>query len=76
MVHTAKIKGLLRENKKTQADLADAIGVSTATICQKLNMQRPISLEEAERMAEFLGIPCSEIGSYFFKSDSALRNDQ
>lgn len=74
MVHTAKIKGLLRENGKTQADLATAIGVSPAAMSQKLNKQRPISLEEAEKMADFFGIPCAEIGAYFFKDDSALRN--
>ena len=75
MVSTAKIKGLLREAGKTQADLAAVLDVAPATLSQKLNLQRPISLDEAEKMARFFGIPEDEIGKYFFKSDNALRNN-
>ena len=67
MVNTAKLKGKLRELSKTQADLARFIGVAQATMCQKLNNERPIYLDEAEKIAKFLEISDSEFGSYFFR---------
>lgn len=71
MVNTAKLKGRLRELNRTQADLGQAVGLATATISQKINGLRPMTLDEAEAIAVFLGIPDAEFSAYFFKGHSA-----
>lgn len=71
MINTAKIKGRLRELGKTQAELAEYVGIAQSTINQKLNGDRPLFLDESERFAEFLGISDAEFCKYFFNRDSA-----
>lgn len=71
MINSAKIKGRLRELGKTQAELAAYVGIAQSTINQKLNGERPLFLDESERLADFLGIPDSEFCKYFFTRDSA-----
>lgn len=66
MLNSMKLKGRLRECNYSQADLAQFMGLSTATICQKINGTRPITITEAEMIAKFLGIPDSEYADYFF----------
>ncbi len=74
MINTRKLKGRLREQNYTQAELADAMGLAVATVCQKINGVRPITVDEARQIADFLKIPESEYGDYFFYSNSAQRN--
>lgn len=71
MINTAKIKGRLRELGKTQAELAEYVGIAQSTVNQKLNGERPLFLDEADQFAAFLGIPDSEFCKYFFARDSA-----
>ena len=71
MVNTSKILGRLREQNKTQADLASYMGMAQSTVNQKMNGKRPLFLDEAEKIACYLNIPDSEFCLYFFSERSA-----
>lgn len=71
MVNLAKLRGRLRELGLTQSGLADHLGIANATASQKLNGIRPITLDEAEKIAEFLSIPDVDFRAYFFAPPSA-----
>jgi hypothetical protein len=66
MVNTNKIKGRLRELGKTQLDVAKYLGIQQATANQKINNSRCFTLEEAEKLAELLGISPEDFKVYFF----------
>ena len=66
MVNTRKIKGRLAELDLTQKDIAEALGIQTPTVSQKINNIRPITLDEAEKLCKILGIEPNEFGTYFF----------
>lgn len=68
MLNTNRIKARLDELGMTQADLAREISVAVPTMCQKINNIRPMSLDEAERVAKALHIPDAEFGVYFFNT--------
>lgn len=69
MINAPKLKGRMVECGMTQADLASALGLSQATVSQKLSGTRPIFLSEADKIAEVLAIPDAEFRSYFFNRD-------
>lgn len=66
MVNTNKLKSRLVEMGYTQKDLAEELGIATATMNQKLNNVRPLKLSEAYTIANFLKILDSDFKSYFF----------
>lgn len=66
MINSDKLKGLMREKRIVQADIARAIGKEPCTINQKINNKRAMTLEEAEIIAELLGINAADFGIYFF----------
>ncbi len=66
MLNTDRIKARLDELNMTQADLAVVISVAVPTMCQKINNIRPLSLDEAEKIARALKIEDKDFGSYFF----------
>lgn len=66
MLNTDRIKARLDELNMTQADLAAVISVAVPTMCQKINNIRPLSLDEAEKIARALKIEDKDFGSYFF----------
>ena len=66
MLNTERIKSKLEELGMTQADLAAVISVAVPTMCQKINNIRPMSLDEAEKIAKALHIRDEEFGLYFF----------
>lgn len=51
----------------SQVTLAKAMGIAQPTLSQKLNHRRPMTLEEAERLATLLKIEDAMFGVYFFK---------
>lgn len=65
MVNSIKIKARLIEIGKTQKELAEAIGVKQPTASQKINNLRPMSLNEAEKAANFLEVKDEEFRSFF-----------
>ncbi len=66
MLNTERIKARLDELDMTQADLAAVISVAVPTMCQKINNIRPLSLDEAEKIARALRIEDKDFGAYFF----------
>lgn len=71
MVNSELIKERMREKKKTQRDIADALRLKTPTVSLKINNKRPLFLDEAEKIAKILDISDDEFGSYFFSRDVA-----
>ena len=66
MINTDKLKGRIREKRKTQGDCAAYIGIKTPTFNQKINNIRPFSLTEAEALVAFLEISNEDFAKYFF----------
>lgn len=66
MVNSKKIKARLVELGLTQADIAKELRIATATVSQKINGVRPLSLDEAEKIANLLNIKDGEFRVYFF----------
>lgn len=67
MINTSKIKERMDELGITQVKLAKRLGIAAPTMSQKINNNRPLSLEEAEKMANALKIKDKDFGVYFFK---------
>lgn len=65
MVNTKKIKAKIQEMGMTQGDISEKIGISRAYFCQKINNIRPMSLSEAEKIAEILKISDEDFTVFF-----------
>ncbi len=66
MVNSLKLKSRLVEIGITQNELAKNLGLSAPTISQKINNLRPMNLEEAEKICEYLKIKDKDFSKYFF----------
>lgn len=66
MLNTRKIKARLIELGLTQKDVAEALNIAPATVSQKINAIRPMSLQEARVLSELLQLDKSDFGVYFF----------
>jgi len=66
MINTDKLKGLMREKRITQSELAEKLGIKPCTVNQKLNGKRCLTLDEAEIIADVLSINAGDFGKYFF----------
>ena len=62
----AKLRGRIIEKFGKNYAFADAIGISTHTLSERLNNQRPWHYEDICRAIEVLEIPEAEVCSYFF----------
>ena len=71
MINTDKLKGLMRERRVTQADLAHKLDLKPCTVNQKLNGKRAMTIGEAEIIASFLGISDADFAAYFFSKTVA-----
>lgn len=74
MVNTLKLKGKMAELGYNQKDVAKQLGISPATVSQKLNNVRPMTLLEANTLSEFLEIEDKDFKEYFFVEKIAQRN--
>ncbi|WP_243691632.1 helix-turn-helix domain-containing protein [Hungatella hathewayi] len=76
MINTRKVKGRMAELGLTQKDIAskDVWGCALPTVSQKINAIRPITLDEADRLAEILSLSTEEYKEFFFDSGIAQRN--
>lgn len=68
MINSDKLKGIMREKRMTQADVAKILNLSECTVNQKINNVRPFFLNEAEALAKALDIDSGAFGTYFFAS--------
>ena len=55
----------------TQKDIANALGVATSTISQKINNINPMTVREAFLISEILNIPDHQFKDYFFNNKTA-----
>lgn len=62
----SKLRGKIKEKFKTQASFADEIGMSAASLSDKLNEKSDFSHREIKLACEKLGIPLTEVNDYFF----------
>lgn len=66
MINAAKLKGKIVESETTQEILAKKIGLSETSLNRKINNLSPMTLNEAEAIAQWLGITDDNYGNYFF----------
>ncbi len=66
MFNYSKLLGKMKEHHLTQAQLADAIGISKCTLNAKLNGKYNFTAGEMDSICRELDIPNTEIGIYFF----------
>lgn len=62
----SKLLGRIRERGLTQEKIAQSIGISVATMSQKLNNKAYFYQPEIEKICELLAIDDGEVGTYFF----------
>ena len=64
--------------RQNQTTLAEAIGISRASMNAKINSQRAFTQKEIIRICELLDIPHSKIGEYFFikKLEDAPKSEE
>lgn len=65
MVNTLKLRGRIREKGLTQKDVAAMLNVSETTVGAKINNRSPITLDEADKLSEMLGISDEEFVVFF-----------
>ena len=63
-----KLIGRIIEKFGTRRAFAEAVGISENSMSQKLSNKMAITTDDIKEWCkpEFLDIPCSEIGVYFF----------
>lgn len=71
MVNSKKLKDRAKSLGIRQVDIAKALDLQQSTVNQKLNNVRPMTLQEAETIAEILKITGEEFASYFFAGSVA-----
>lgn len=62
----AKLRGKIREMFVTQEAFAEAMGMSTVTMSQRLNGKVEWKTNEIAKACELLKIPLEEVALYFF----------
>ena len=71
MINTDKLKGLMRERRVTQADLAAKLDLKPCSVNQKINNKRAMTIDEAEIIASYLEIEDQNFAVYFFNHSVA-----
>ena len=66
-----KLRGRIVEKYGTIGAFADDIGLSKNSVSMKLNKKKGFSQSDILLWCEKLGIPKSDIGDYFFCTDSS-----
>lgn len=61
-----KLKGLIREKRLTQEEVAREIGIAYSTFNLKINANAYFSQDEIYKIANLLEIPKDKIYDYFF----------
>ncbi len=68
------LKGKMAEKNVTQAELAEAIGISANSMSRKLLGKRTFTLSEAVAISNYLEI--DKPGEIFFAAASQIRNEK
>lgn len=64
-----KLKGLLRQNKKTYSDAAECLGISINSFNSKINGKTAFTCWEAYLLSNFLNLSESQAGDIFLRFD-------
>lgn len=56
-----KLKGLMKENHITQAELAEILNMTVSTLNFKLNGKSDFTLKQGKKISELFGKPIDEI---------------
>lgn len=64
-----KLKGLLRQNKKTYSDAAECLGISINSFNLKINGKTAFTCWEAYLLSNFLNLSESQAGDIFLRFD-------
>lgn len=67
MYDYSNLLGEIRKRGLTQADLANKIGISEATLNKKLKNKGQFNQSEMHKILSALGLPLSAITDYFFE---------
>ncbi len=62
----SKLRGIIREKFKTQEKFAAELGISSASLSEKLNEKSDFSHSEIVLFCKKLGIQAENIKDYFF----------
>ena len=76
MINTELLKQRAKELGIRQKDIADTLGLQQSSVNLKLNNQRPMTIDEAETIANLLSISDDMFASYFFSGRDTQRNIQ
>lgn len=71
MVNSKELKKRAKELGIRQREIAEALGIKQSTVNQKINNVRPMTLEEAEQIADLLRIDDDLFRTYFFATEVA-----
>lgn len=66
MLNSKLIKQRMAQMGLTQKNLAEMLNLASPTVSQKINNSRPLTLQEAEKIAKILKIEDNLFGEYFF----------
>ena len=61
-----KLRGAIREKFGTQKAFAEALGINSSTLVNKLSGRVEWTVSEVQASVEFLDIPWEHIRDYFF----------
>lgn len=61
-----KLQGRIKEHYKTQQEFAKHLGISQASMCDKLNGKKPFKQDEIFKSIELLKLAPEEIQTIFF----------
>ncbi len=76
MVNSKRIQDKAKSMGVRQKDIAGALGIRQSTVSLKINNERPMLLDEAEKIAALLCIRDDEFAAYFFAKEVAQCNTQ
>lgn len=60
-----KLKGVLRERKKTYKDCADYLGIGESQFCKKINGEVDFWMAEVAKLSKFLELSADEFKAIF-----------
>ena len=74
MINSELLKQRAKELHVRQRDIAERLGLKQSTVNQKINNVRPMKLDEAEKIADLLGISNEMFADYFFHSGADAKD--
>lgn len=57
----AEVRAYLARQRKTQGDLAVALGISQQSVSRRMTGAQPFDVDELHRIAAWLGVPVSAL---------------